>query len=145
MKLSLRPALEMDFEFCQSLNRLNMASYFLSRNISWDPQLYLASWSQFENFVITKNDQSIGVLRLLEVDDALEIRDLHVLPAYRGQGVGKWAVIQTKILAATRAILKLRLRVYADNPAQNLYLQQGFHPVTTTSGVMHMVCELPPN
>ena len=145
MELSLRPALETDFDFCQSLNRSNMAAYNLARNILWDPQRFLASWSQFENFIITADGNSAGLLRLLAVDGALEIRDLQLLPTYQRRGIGTWAVMQAKSQAVSRTISELILRVYPENPAQRLYLRLGFCPVPTVDNVIHMVCVLPPN
>jgi acetyltransferase (GNAT) family protein len=94
MTLSLRPALETDLAFCEALNRSNMASYLSARRIPWDSQQYLTSWTRFENFIISANGVSVGTLRLLEVDGALEIRDLQVLPSHHAQGIGTWAINQ---------------------------------------------------
>jgi len=145
MRLSLRPALEKDLAFCESLNRSNMASCFAARGIPWDSQRYLASWAQFENLVISSDNSPVGVLRLLEVDGALEIRDLQVLPSHMGQGIGKWAVEQTKDQAPARGMTELRLRVFLENPAQRLYSRLGFKIVTNDTGIIHMASALPPN
>ena len=145
MTLSLRPALEADLAFCEALNRSNMASYLSARGIPWDSQRYLTSWTRFENFVISTNGVSVGTLRLLEVDGALEIRDLQVLPSHHGQAIGTWAINQAKTQATDRGIAALRLRVFPDNPAQRLYSRLGFQVVATDNGVVHMMHPLPSN
>ena len=144
MKLQLRPAQERDFAFCESLSRSNMASYRSARGIAWDPNRFLASWAQFETSVICAGDLRAVFLALLVVDEALEIRDLHVAPAHRNHGIGTWAIAQAKSEAASRALEALRLRVYADNPARHLYARLGFKADSTDDGVLHMTYRLPP-
>jgi GNAT superfamily N-acetyltransferase len=138
----LRPALESDFAFCESLTHSNMACYLEARNIAWDPERYLASWREFENYVICVDGASVGVLRILRLDSALEIRDLQLLPTHTGQGIGTWAIGEAKAIAARRNIGRLQLRVYVDNPAQRLYHRLGFRTVETIDGVIHMACDL---
>ncbi|GAB3376909.1 hypothetical protein GCM10027431_32190 [Lysobacter rhizosphaerae] len=142
-ELSLRPALEADFGFCESLTRANMASYLAARGIPWDPQRHLASWAQFENLVISADGSPAGILRLLQVEGALEIRDLQVLAPLTGQGIGAWAIEQAKGLAMHRGLPELRLRVYVENPARRLYARLGFRCVANDNGVMHLSCSLP--
>ena len=126
MRLSLRPALEADIGFCEALSRSNMSSYHSARGVAWDPRRFVSSWDQFENFVILADDQAVGLLRLLAVDDALEIRDLQLLPEHRSQGIGSWAVAQALSGATTHGIGVLRLRVFEENPAMRLYARLGF-------------------
>lgn len=144
MRLQLRPALEADRAFCESLHRSNMASYRSARGIAWDPDRFLANWAQFENLVISVDDQRAGLLRLLVVDGALEIRDLQLVPEHRGHGIGAWAVAEVKAMAASRGIGELRLRVYAENPAQRLYIRLGFKVDATDGSVVHMSHALRP-
>jgi ribosomal protein S18 acetylase RimI-like enzyme len=143
MTLSLRPASEADLDFCERLSRSNMAAYRSARGIVWDSQRYLTSWAQFENFVIVANGIPVGTLRLLEVDGALEIRDLQVLPSQHGQGIGTWAINQAQTLATNRGTTALRLRVFPDNPAQHLYSRLGFEVVEVDDGIVHMARRLP--
>ena len=144
MKRQLRPAQEADFAFCESLSRSNMASYHSARGIAWDPDRFLASWTQFETFVICADDVRAGLLALSVVHGALEIRDLQVAPTHRNHGIGTWAIAQAKSEAASRALEALRLRVYADNPARHLYARLGFKVDSTDDGVLHMTYQLPP-
>ena len=145
MRLQLRPASEADIAFCESLSRSNMTSYHTARGIAWNSNRFLASWAKFENFLIFSDDRPVGLLRLLVVDGALEIRDLQVMPAHRGLGIGTWAVAQAKSNAATRGLEELRLRVYTDNPAKHLYARPGLKTDSIDCGVIHMSHRLPPD
>jgi GNAT superfamily N-acetyltransferase len=120
-----------------------MASYLAARGIPWDPQRHAASWAQFESLVISADGSPAGVLRLLQVEGALEIRDLQVLAPLTGQGIGAWAIEQAKRLATCRGLSELRLRVYVENPAQRLYARLGFRCVANDNGVVHLSCSLP--
>lgn len=144
MRRSLRPALEADIGFCESLSRSNMASYHSARGIAWDAERFVASWDRFENSMVLVDGRSVGLLRLLVVDGALEIRDLQLLPAYRNQGIGSWAVAQAMAEASARGIGMLRLRVFEENPAMRLYERLGFEvDAIDGDGKVHMAYALP--
>lgn len=141
---TLRPATPADRAFTERLGRDNMAAYRASRHIAWDPARFEASWSSFDNRVIEAQGVAVGVLRLHELPDALEIRDLQLLPAHQGHGLGAWAVRQAFLRAATLGKPELRLRVFPENPARRLYERLGFMTVAELDGVLHMACKLPP-
>ncbi|MGY0561173.1 GNAT family N-acetyltransferase [Luteimonas sp. A277] len=145
MKLTLRPATDSDFAFCESLSCANMAVYHRSRGIDWDKQRFQASWLEFENLMVLADGEVVGLLRVLPEGEALAIRDLQLLPAWQGRGIGRWAVEQAKALAAERGFHRLVLRVYTDNPARNLYLRLGFVVEDLVNGTLHMSCLLARN
>ncbi|MGY0633634.1 GNAT family N-acetyltransferase [Luteimonas sp. A478] len=145
MKLTLSPATDSDFAFCESLSCSNMAGYRGARGIDWDPQRFHASWLEFENLMVLADGEVVGLLRVLPEGEALAIRDLQLLPAWQGRGIGRWAVEQAKALAAERGFHRLVLRVYTDNPARNLYLREGFVVEATVDGTLHMSCLLAPD
>lgn len=140
---TLRVATPADRAFAERLGQDNMAAYRASRNIAWDPARFEASWASFDNRVIETRGVPVGVLRLHELPDALEIRDLQLLPAYRGRGLGAWAVRQAFGRAAELGKAELRLRVFPENPARRLYERLGFSVVAELDGVLHMACMLP--
>ena len=145
MKLSLRPADDQELAFCESLNRRNMSEYLAARDIAWDPCGFLASWAEFENFVILADAHLVGLLRLVPEQDALGLRDLQIIPERQGRGIGSWAVGQAKAIATSRGFYRLRLRVYEENPAKALYARLGFNAGSIVGGTVHMTLELPPN
>lgn len=141
MTLSLRNASHTDLAFCESLYIVNMASHYLAR-CTWDPRRFRASWNQFENFMILADDEVTGFMRLMAVKDALEIRDLQLLPAQRSKGIGAWAIAQAKSEAVARRIALLRLRVFEENPAKRLYARLGFKVDAIVDGKVHMSLDL---
>ena len=144
MKLTLRPADDGDFEFCESLNRRSMGKYLAARGIAWDPVRFRASWAEFENLIIVADSKAVGLLRLLPENDALGLRDLQVLPGLRGQGIGTWAVRQVQSMAARRGYRRVQLRVYQENPARALYARLGFEGGRVLGGTVHMACPVVP-
>ena len=79
MELLLRPAEDKELAFCESLNRGNMSRYLADRAIAWDPDRFLRSWADFENFIIELDGQDIGLLRLTPEQHGLGLRDLQIL------------------------------------------------------------------
>ena len=143
MTPTLRPATDADRAFCEARSRGNMAHYRDARGIVWDPARFVASWAEFENHIIVVDGVNVGTLRLLAVDDALEIRDLQLLPSHQGQGIGSWALETARTMAMARGFGALRLRVFPENPAHRLYSRFGFEAVVTENGVVHMQLLLP--
>lgn len=140
---TLRRATPADRAFAERLSRDNMVAYRASRNIVWDPARFEASWASFDNRVIESRGAAVGVLRLHALPDALEIRDLQLLPAHQGRGLGAWAVAQAFERAVELGKPELRLRVYPENPARRLYERLGFTVRAELDGVIHMACKLP--
>ena len=145
MGLSLRPAEDQELTFCESLNRLNMGGYLAARGVVWDSSRFAASWGEFENLMILRESQVVGLLRLLPEQGALGLRDLQIVPEHQGQGIGSWAVRQAQVIAADRGYSRLQLRVYKENPAAALYARLGFRAESVMDGKVHMAWQLPPN
>lgn len=140
--LRLLPATSADRAFSEGLGRDNMAAYRAARGIAWDPARFAASWATFENHVIVDRGERVGLLRLLVVGDALEIRDLQLLPAHRGRGIGAWAIAGAAAIARGRGLHRLRLRVLEENPARRLYARVGFEVERVVDGILHMALDL---
>lgn len=140
---TLRAATDNDLAFCESLTRGNMRRYLPGGEAAWDPQRFLRSWTQFENALIVVDGETVGLLRLLEVDGTLEIRDLQLLAGHRGRGIGTWAIAQAMAQARRRAIAVVRLRVHVDNPARRLYARLGFQLEASVGDIRHLACPVP--
>jgi ribosomal protein S18 acetylase RimI-like enzyme len=130
---------EVDRARCESLQRRNMDRYRQVRAEAWDPARFAASWARFENFMIERDGEVVGCLRLLEVHDVLEIRDLQVEPGAQRRGIGRWAIGAALAIARRRGIGQLRLRVFADNPARALYARLGFEVDVESAGVLQLI------
>jgi ribosomal-protein-alanine acetyltransferase len=88
-----------------------------------------------EYFVAVRNEQVIGYAGLSKVpsSDQGDVQTIAVLPAARGEGLGR-ALMDALITAAKRLHAgEIVLEVRADNPvAQALYVALGFEPVSYT-------------
>ena len=144
MSLSLRPATQREFAFCESLSRRNMSGYLAARDVLWDPDRFLGSWAALENLMIVKDSQVVGLLRLTPEREALGLRDLQIVAEHQDGGIGTWAVQQAQSIAASRGFRRLQLRVYEENPASALYARSGFKVESVVDGTIHMACNLSP-
>ncbi|MDG6349147.1 GNAT family N-acetyltransferase [Luteimonas sp. 8-5] len=139
MRLSIRHAVDSDIAFCEAVSRGNMAHYHATRGVEWSRKRFQTTWGEFENYMLLANDEMVGVLRLLANNDALDIRDLQVLPAWQNQGIGSWAIAWTRADAVRRGFPRVGLRVFVDNPALLLYERLGFETRTVDEhGKVHM-------
>ena len=69
----------------------------------------------------------------------INIHDLAVLPAYRGQGIGRLLVEQVAAKGKALGCCKLTLEVRADNyPAQRLYEAVGFANTASYGGAVQV-------
>ena len=138
MHLSLRQATDSDSKFSESINKQNMAPYFLRYGIEWNPDRFARDWSELENHVICADNKDVGVLRLSSDSESLQIRDVHVLSSMMGQGIGSWAIAQAIALARARGLSTVELRVFKDNPASRLYARLGFSVRDEAAETLHM-------
>ncbi|KFN46721.1 hypothetical protein N787_09400 [Arenimonas metalli CF5-1] len=141
--LSLRPALPGELALSESLSRDSMASYRATRGVAWDTERFRQSWHEFENLAIVQGPQCRGFLRLMPEGEALAIRDLQVDPAFRGRGIGSWAILQAMQMASSRGYRFVRLRVFPENPAMALYARLGFEVDHVKDSVVHMRYPVP--
>jgi ribosomal protein S18 acetylase RimI-like enzyme len=58
----------------------------------------------------------------------LHIHAIYVLPAFRGQGVGKSLMESSVRWGKEKGCLEIDLNVLVNNPALQLYKEMGFHP-----------------
>ncbi|MCK0714798.1 GNAT family N-acetyltransferase [Chromohalobacter sarecensis] len=82
------------------------------------------------------------MLRLSHDDAAYYIRDLQVEPSWQRQGVGAQAIDHTFKLAQKAGFQLLRLRVFCENPAVNLYKRMGFSICKTSDDTHYMEREI---
>lgn len=122
----LREAVPEDFVFAEALTRANMNGYYERHHLVWRPDLFYASWSESENFILELDRQPIGLLRLTEEHDSLHIRDVQVAEGHRGQGAGTYLLQTSHRWARERGLHELQLRVFVDNPAARLYSRMGY-------------------
>ncbi|WP_075655662.1 GNAT family N-acetyltransferase [Pseudochrobactrum sp. B5] len=83
---------------------------------------------------IADGDQIIGMGRVIgDGGTTYQVCDIAVLPDYQGQGLGKRIMLEIKAYLDEHAPESAYVSLIADGPAQHLYAQYGFSPVTPAS------------
>lgn len=124
--LQLIPATDSDLTFARDLTRRLMLPYYHQYDLLWVEQAFDQAWQWREQWLVTNTDAVLGFCSLSQDSQALFIRELHLLPAYHGQGVGSWVLETLAQWAAQRRLGLLRLMVFRTNPARRLYQRRGF-------------------
>lgn len=143
MTLYLRPAANADLRFARDLTRQAMLPYYARHDLLWLDAGFDQAWDWRDNRVICRDTVSLGYISLSRDTQALFIRELHLLPAHRGQGVGQWVLEQVALLARSERLPRIRLMVFKDNPAQRLYSRHGFEVVGEQDSFLRMEHVLP--
>ncbi|MDH1307520.1 GNAT family N-acetyltransferase [Pseudomonas fulva] len=126
MMLQLTPATDSDLAFARDLTRRLMLPYYHRYGLLWVEQAFDQAWQWREQWLVTNTDAVLGFCSLSQDSQALFIRELHLLPAHQGRGVGSWVLETLAHWAAQRRLALLRLMVFRTNPARRLYQRRGF-------------------
>lgn len=136
----LRPAREADLAFARELTCSGMLRYYIRHDLLWLDDAFDVAWAGRENLLICQGTEVLGFVSLSRDSRALYIRELHVLPAWRGQGAGSWTLQQVLKMARKEHRGLLRLTVFKDNPAQRLYERTGLKVVGADDCFWRMEC-----
>ncbi len=126
MPLELIPASDDYLTFARDLPRRAMLPYYREFDLLWIEEAFDEAWGWREQWLVVEDEQVMGFCSLSQDRQALFIRELHLLPEYRGRGVGGWVLEELAAWAAQRRLPWLRLMVFASNPARRLYQRRGF-------------------
>ncbi|MBK5373559.1 GNAT family N-acetyltransferase [Pseudomonas sp. TH43] len=125
MSFQMRRALPEDLAFARALTCQNMLRYYIQHDLLWQDEAFDVAWSGRESWLVYKGDVTIGFFSLSRDARALYIRELQVAEAFRGQGAGSWTIDQVIEITRKERRPALRLTVFENNPAKNLYQRKG--------------------
>lgn len=126
MPIELIPATDAHRTFARDLTRRAMLAYYREFDLLWIEEAFDQAWDWREQWLVVDGDRVLGFCSLSKDRQALFIRELHLLPEHRGQGVGSWVLQALAAKAAQQRLPLLRLMVFKSNPARRLYRRQGF-------------------
>lgn len=112
--------------FARDLTRRAMLPYYREFDLLWIEEAFDEAWGWREQWLVVEGEQVLGFCSLSQDRQALFIRELHLLPEYRGRGVGGQVLEELAVWAVQRRLPLLRLMVFKSNPARQLYLRHGF-------------------
>lgn len=108
MTFHLRAATDQDCSFARVLTRQSMDRYYEHYGFIWSNDGFDTAWAGRESWMICRDDKVIGFISLSYDDDALFIRELHLIEASRGRGAGSWVLEQMVLKARTQGLGFLR-------------------------------------
>ena len=142
MAFEWRPATSGDLDFARELTCRNMLRYYIQNDLLWQDEAFDVAWAGRENWLIVRDDVLLGYVSLSRDSRALYIRELHVLEAFQGQGAGSWAIGQVTEMARQARRPALRLTVFDNNRAQELYARKGLRIVGRDECFLRMQLDL---
>ena len=125
MGFEWRLAATQDLDFARKLTCENMLRYYIQHDLLWLDEAFDVAWAGRDNRMIVRDETVLGFVSLSRDSSALYIRVLHIVEAFQGQGAGSWAIDQVFVLACKEGRPALRLTVFENNPAKNLYERKG--------------------
>ncbi|MFJ4196912.1 GNAT family N-acetyltransferase [Pseudomonas sp. NPDC089534] len=126
MAFDRRPASPADLAFARELTCRNMLRYYIRYDLLWRDEGFDVGWAGRENWLIVRDGVTSGFFSLSRDARAIYIRELQVAETHRRQGAGSWAIGQVIAMARQERRPAVRLTVFKNNPARNLYERQGF-------------------
>ncbi|BBP77950.1 hypothetical protein PHLH7_40540 [Pseudomonas sp. Ost2] len=124
-----RPATDVDLEFARSLTRRNMMTYYCEYDLLWQEEAFDVAWAGRQNALLCEGEDVLGFVSFSRDPRALYIRELQLVEAGRGQGLGSWLIAQARDIAFREGRPEMRLTVFKSNPARQLYQRMGLEIV----------------
>lgn len=146
MEYRLRPAVPEDHDWIYACKAASVRPYVESI-WGWDEAFQqqdfdrdFAAIGQFR--VIETAEKPLGFLQVVESENCVELAELHLLPDYRGQGIGS-CVLRGLLAHCRKRRCPLRLGCFKENyRAQALYRRLGFRQISETES--HYILEISP-
>lgn len=132
LHFTLRPAMPEDRNFLYQLKKeVNLG--YISAIWGWDEDYqqeeFDRDFQKREEFsVIVSDDANAGFLQLQRGADFLNVAEIHLLPAFRGQGLGTAVLRYIQALGDKEELPVLIGCFRANQGARDLYLRLGFQP-----------------
>lgn len=141
MKIELHPSTEEDRPWLETLRRAVYLDLFIATWGGWDEARHQRQWQAFldnSNIFMIKADRvDVGMVQVLEMEDAIEIAEVQILPEYQGRGIGS-RVIRDLVRKAHASQKAATLSVGRKNlRAINLYRRLGFTEVEETEAKLY--------
>jgi GNAT superfamily N-acetyltransferase len=98
---------------------------FIKMQFAAQQRDYSSRFPEARHSIIVVDDVSVGRLYVAEIEDAIKILDITVLPSHRSRGVGSF-LIKELCAAATAARKPLRIYVDGFSPSLRFFERAGF-------------------
>jgi len=125
--LTFKKATEEDIEFLLWLRKETMVEHYLKAGKEVNEESLLSRINHhFEHAkIILLNDEKIGLLKVAEHENEIEIFQIQIAPKYQNKGLGR-EIIKSILKEASSKKIPVKLSVLKVNKAQTLYKNLGF-------------------
>ena len=146
MPLSFRPATPEDYEFARFTHHAAYRQVVTRQFGKWDEGMqdgfFAENWGEGPMEIVLFGGERCGYLGVDHKADHVYVREIVILPAYQGKGIGTRILQGLQVAAAVRGI-PVRLQVLiANDRARRLYERVGF--VQTGSTFTHVMMQWEP-
>ena len=131
-----------DKVYTLDLITISMSRYFKKYGITIETDVFNKNWLYLNNFIILWQGQKVGVVRYDINDEFCNLRDLHIEPQYQGKGIGSAVVRLVTDEMRLKGLKFVRLKVFKDNPAIELYKRLGFKLIDEEDNLIRMMLDL---
>ena len=129
MKFERRAATPADADFARAAHHAAYRDVVTRQFGAWDEALqdsfFAKDWALAEHEILLSDGEACGYVSVGRMARWLHLRELVVLPAFQGQGIGTAFLISLQ-QEGRAANLPVRLGVLQQNRAQGLYRRLGF-------------------
>ena len=126
-ELLYRKALETDIDYLLQLRKETMSEHLINSGIisNDEDQLLRINYLFDQAKIVMLNNENVGLLKLDEKENRIEIVQIQIDPKFQKKGIGK-QIIEAVIKNALAQNKELVLSVLKANPAKELYERLGF-------------------
>ncbi|ARS53699.1 GNAT family N-acetyltransferase [Kushneria konosiri] len=124
-----------DLRFAQQLVEETMSPYWQKRRMVFSRQLFRDQWVRLETAIVMRDDRKAGLIAWDVMEGIHHLRELHMAAPWRGQGIGSQVLANWIARQEALGARKMRLKVFAENPARRLYERMGFQPMKNASDI----------
>ena len=126
-ELTYRKCLNSDIEYLLWLRKKTMNEHLINSGIEISDEIHLNRiMYQFEQAkIVLLNYKKIGLLKIVEHQQSIEIVQIQIDPLYQGKGLGQ-KIIKSIIAKLSDKISSVTLSVLKNNKAKKLYETIGF-------------------
>ena len=98
-----------------------MFGYFTKYWGGWKPDKFRSNFNPKETSMILRDNQRVGYYVLKNRSDHNYIDNVQISPLMKGKGIGTYIMELIETQAIKTNIKLIKLEVFKDNPAKNLY------------------------
>jgi len=138
--ITYRACEERDIEYLLWLRKETMNTHLENSGLSIDDENHIKRIRyRFENAkFIYLNEKKIGLLKILQEQEHIEIIQIQIEPDYQGKGLGE--ILIKKIIDTNSRKMPIRLNVLKENKARKLYEKLGFKIIEEDQHSFMMEC-----